>query len=1066
VTGTANSFPGLPGFLGLGLLLIPAILSALAPALTKGVQESLPELVEQGGHSSSVDALAFTPDSRQLVSAGHDSTIRLWDVSNGVQIRVLGGHNREIDALAICPNGRCVASGGWDTALKIWELPGGRLLKSFVGHTGGVHSVVFTADGSKVISGAGDPPDWEGRKPDLTVRVWDAKTGRSLQTLEGFAKHVISVDLSPDGKWLVSGSMDGMVRIWDLRSGRMLRSIQSAEGKVYAHFTFDGCCIVSSGKGRIDVWDAASGRWLRRLAVDPRPYITTLNPTRPQVAYASEHLVKLLDLQTGRLVASFAAEGKSLVESIAISPDGRWLASGYVDGTILLWDLATRALTHELRGYTSPVESLAQSVDGRWIASGTDQFAVNVWDTASGRLLRTVKSENRQVHALAFSPDGHLLATGGGDPTDKVQDRPIEIWDLRTGTKRLTLMQMAGRVQSLVFSPDGRWLGAAEGTRANIWDLTSHRVQVTLSPVNRVLAFGDGGRWVATGSTDQSFTVWDSSTGRILSRLPRVGWAHSISPNGRWMVALGGYDHATLWDLSSRRSYVLQGHRNLVHDAAFSHDGKFVATCGWDGQVLIWDLESHRLLRSLSRQNARLDALAFTVDGKGLLSAGYDGRLQLWDLDSGREALSMLALRDGRGWLVVAPDGLFDGTAEAMARVAWRFGRSDSTVTLESFFADFYRPGLLSEVTAGERPHAKLDIVTLSRVPGLRSMLAEGRARLETRGDVTLVCFADLPGAAVEFPPGANDIPAQKNDVEVLPDGATCKYRMELRGGEALALSPRTTAEPASPWDGKMSAVDRSVLHVMTIGVGSYPGNSGFDPLPYAAPSAKALRDFFVRQNMQPGRGYASIRIWPGLYDQEATQEAIRRRLRQIAQTASDNDVVLLYLGGHGLVTPREEMFYFVPSDGSEQAIRQTGFSTAMLAEDLRGFAARRLVLVIDTCQSGGAVEALRKIGEAKARQAVRYARLDPTARASQGIGVHIIAAALPLAYAVQVKEDRSALVATILDALQRGPSLTSVGSLVQRVKTALPAASEKAVGFRQVPLTDSVGLDFLLGVN
>ena len=179
-------------------------------------------------------------------------------------------------------------------------------------------------------------------------------------------------------------------------------------------------------------------------------------------------------------------------------------------------------------------------------------------------------------------------------------------------------------------------------------------------------------------------------------------------------------------------------------------------------------------------------------------------------------------------------------------------------------------------------------------------------------------------------------------------------------------------------------------------------------------------------------------------------------------------DVVLLYLVGHGIAPLGEEMFYFVPADGHDIDIGHSGLDTAILAEALRNMPARRIVLLIDACQSGGAVEALAKIGEIKATVEQRRQSLGQNQGFSPetGVGVHIVAATLPLQYGVQVRSDRSALVAALLDLLTRNSGRKTVIQLIRDLQVLLPDLSAKTVGYRQVPLTDSVGVDFAISAN
>lgn len=195
------------------------------------------------------------------------------------------------------------------------------------------------------------------------------------------------------------------------------------------------------------------------------------------------------------------------------------------------------------------------------------------------------------------------------------------------------------------------------------------------------------------------------------------------------------------------------------------------------------------------------------------------------------------------------------------------------------------------------------------------------------------------------------------------------------------------------------------------------------------------------------------MRVWDGLYNGEATSDKLRQRLAEMAKQVGGEDVVLLYLAGHGKVSPGQEMFYFIPSDGKDiigdgGELRTTAVSTAMLAEALRNLPARRVVLIIDACQSGGAIEALSKVATVKAQIEQRRAQLEPkVAGHEHGVGVHLIAATMPLSYAIGLKEGESVLAETLLNALQQRESgLLTLEQLATYVNDHLPTNSERAM--------------------
>jgi caspase domain-containing protein len=422
------------------------------------------------------------------------------------------------------------------------------------------------------------------------------------------------------------------------------------------------------------------------------------------------------------------------------------------------------------------------------------------------------------------------------------------------------------------------------------------------------------------------------------------------------------------------------------------------------------------------------------------------------------------------GWLVVTPDGLFDGSANAMHLVAWRSNSTSDVVPLDSFFTDFYRPALLAQVMSGQAPKALVDIATALQVPGLRMMLAKQMAHPELHGNHVVICFEQKPGAVIEV--GPNDQRQYFPPVNGYGLGttSTCKFEKQLppTGSDPIALMRQLRNwKPeviTTPWDGKPSDTTHSTLHVLTVGVSRYPNpkDSGFDPLPYAVPSAKAIEGFFREQQASSKKPFATVWVRDGLYDQDATRENIRQRLSQMAKEVGEDDVVLVYLAGHGKVSVGEEMFYFVPVDGRDADLRETGVNTAMIAEALRNLPARRIVLIVDACQSGGAIEALSKIGVVKAQVELRRAQQEKKVSGhQQAVGIHLIAATLPLSYAVGLQAGQSALAEAILKGLREQAPMVTANQLSTYITDHLPAKSEQVTHFRQVPLTASVGLDF-----
>jgi WD40 repeat protein len=206
--------------------------------------ESGNQLTRLEGHGGQVWAVAFTPDGSKVLSAGDDAALRLWDLATAKEVRRFTGHSDRVWCFALSTDGRRILSGGGgllttgrtaDCALRLWDLESGKELRRFEGHTKDIRRVAFSPDGRRALSGGFDK----------TVRLWDLETGKELRSFEGHGDFVESVCFTPDGRRavscsgadLVAGSRvlgtDHSIRVWDLATGKQLHRMDPKVGPLY-----------------------------------------------------------------------------------------------------------------------------------------------------------------------------------------------------------------------------------------------------------------------------------------------------------------------------------------------------------------------------------------------------------------------------------------------------------------------------------------------------------------------------------------------------------------------------------------------------------------------------------------------------------------------------------------------------------------------------------------------------------------------------------------------------------------------------------------------------------------
>lgn len=484
----------------------------------------------------------------------------------------------------------------------------------FWGHQDTVNAVAISPNNRWLATGSSDH----------TVRLWDLSAKDPVSAsivLRGHEDSVNALAIGSDGRWLATGSSDHTVRLWDL-SGKDPASasivLRGHEAAIHA------------------VAISPNNRWLATGCEDEMPRLWDLSAKDP-------------------VSASMVLLGhEAPVKALAVSPDSRWLATGSADGTARLWDLSTDspvATVIVLQGHQGGIGAIAISPDGRWLATAGRDNTARLWSLSRHHLASPARvlrgHECDTISSVAISPDNRWLVTGSAE-------KPFRLWDLSAeDPEKAVIVLRQPYVFCFAISPDSRWLVTGSGDNTTrLWDLTSKdpgNGSIVLRGHEGYIssvAISTDNRWLVTASADHTARLWDLSSKEPGSAQVVFPWLQfgsrsvTISPDSRWLVTGTGYE-THLSDLSADSPYststVLGGHEASITALTISPDSRWLAMGSEDRKVRLWDLSAEDPAGSsiiLGCHEDPVRVAAISPDSRWLVTVGWESPGRLWDLSA------------------------------------------------------------------------------------------------------------------------------------------------------------------------------------------------------------------------------------------------------------------------------------------------------------------------------------------------------------------------------------------------------------------------------------------------
>jgi WD40 repeat protein len=560
------------------------------------------------GESEDVERLntaAFSPDGTRVVAASTSGTARVWNLRTSTGPLLLHS-SAELKAAEFSPDSRRILVASVDGTARIWDLsdPTSKPLV-LRRNKSPLNSAVFSRNGRQVVAAHADG----------SAIVWDAHSGRAIATLlshdspaTGNENHVMTAVFSPDGKRVLTASLDRTARVWDISSATAVLVLRGhTRGVESAVFDRDGSHVVTSGL------DATARVWDATVPDDPA--------------------VRL-------------PKGRGEAEA-AYSPDGnRLVTADYDQGA--LWDVRGGKRLATLSGHEPNMDvDAAFSEAGDLLVTSSNDGTARVWDGHSGQLLKVLREQGDGLYQAGLGVgNGMVMNVDEGNKSTR-------LIDALTGETRHSV---GGVVQRL--TRDFRYAFVADASnRAHLHDTLTNRDISLAGPAagGPAVAFSLDGTLVAGPSEPETVNVWETQTGARVAVLKghngRVTSAH-FSPNSQSLLTTSEDGTARVWDVRrGRRTALLSGHVDWVTSSGFNPDGSLAVTGGTDGTVRVWDVSTGASLLVLDaspEQNDRVVSTGFSPDGHQILAGTAEGFVRIFSCEVCSSAKLLPDLADSR----------------------------------------------------------------------------------------------------------------------------------------------------------------------------------------------------------------------------------------------------------------------------------------------------------------------------------------------------------------------------------------------------------------------------------
>ncbi|NOZ91433.1 MAG: hypothetical protein GXO60_09135, partial [Epsilonproteobacteria bacterium] len=464
------------------------------------------------------------------------------------------------------------------------------------------------------------------------------------------------VKFSPNGKKLVSGSLDNSIKVWDIKTKKEIATLIHDDVSIKSIIFLNNNMIISISSLNIELWDLNSKKLLQSISTGMDGFENVDILRDKKLVALGGRLLKVKDLTNNKILFESERNIREMINTVKFSPNGKIVAYGSTDNTITLWNIKSRKKIAVLKGHTDSVNDIKFSTDGLILISASDDKTIRFWDLSNIEEINNKFQNKGGVNDIEFSKDGKLFAS------TSYWKNELYIWDLETLKIKTKFKGHNNKVKKLLFSDnEDKIYSASDDGTIKIWDIKKQKEIATLvhqkndinitnikslDDLNKMqqtwmsdIIFGKDDKMLISAGWNGIMKIWDLGNNTLIYTFPSLNipiTSMVLFPKDKSLIVSTISNDIVIIKLEEEKVNFLKNNC-FTHTLSISHNQKILASGMENGTIILWDLKTKEKITILDTKLSSSIDIAFTSNDKYIATASDDGVVVIWDIENNKE---------------------------------------------------------------------------------------------------------------------------------------------------------------------------------------------------------------------------------------------------------------------------------------------------------------------------------------------------------------------------------------------------------------------------------------------